>query len=97
MSNDSKNANRNENSASEKNQTNPLKDAAHKTEQQSQDAVRHQNDKSHHRGASDRKSGQQSEGGTNKDNSGMRQSGLGHATNDQKQPIAQGHKAAQSK
>jgi hypothetical protein len=64
MSNDSKNADANENSESGKNQTNRSKDAAHKTGQ-SQDAARHQNDKSHQHGATDRKSGQQSEGGTN--------------------------------
>jgi hypothetical protein len=97
MSNDSKNVNANENSESGKNQINRSKDAAHKTDQQSQDAVRHQNDKSHQHGATDRKSGQQSEGGTNKDNSGMRQSGSGHATNDQKQPTDKGHKGAQSR
>ena len=103
MSNDNKSANMSDRGGSGKNESTLGNDTAQKTGQRSQDAARHQQDASHHKNVkspqqvgADDKSGQQSQGGSQKDSVGTKQSGSGHVA-DQKQSSDQGHEGGHSK
>jgi general stress protein YciG len=100
MSNDNRNADMNDRGSSIKNDPNQRSVAAQKTGQQSQDASRHQQDATHHpidkspqQGGADKKSGQQLQGGSQKDNCDMKQSGSGNITHDQKHASEAGQKS----
>jgi hypothetical protein len=103
MSNDNKDGNVNGRGGSGKNDPNRGNDTT-QTGQQSQDAVRHQQEGSHHpkdkseqQGGSGNKIGQQSQGGSQKDSEGMKQRGSDHLANDQKQRRNEERKDGQSK
>jgi hypothetical protein len=104
MSNDSKNANMKEHGTTGKNDANRPDDTTQKTGQQSQDALRHQQDATHHKshkgpqqGAADNESGQQSQAGSQKQSGGMKQGGSTTNPGDHKPANGPGHKSTQSK
>lgn len=104
MSNDTKNANMNERSNSGKTDIQRGNEGGHKPSQQSQDASRHQQDAAHHEphkssqhGASDNKSGQQSQGALRKDTNDGKGSGSGKVAHDQMPASEASQKSGASK
>ncbi|MHB8477049.1 MAG: hypothetical protein ACYDBZ_12280 [Steroidobacteraceae bacterium] len=99
MSSASKNSNMNDRGSSEKNDTQRGNEGA-----QSQDASRHQQDAAHHQphkspkqGATDNKSGQQSQGASRKDTTDGKGSDSGKVSHDQKPVSEAGQKSGASK
>ena len=94
MSNEIKSGNVNEHGGSGKNDPNRNTDGS-KSGQQSQGSVPRTDKSATQQGGSDHKSGQQVQGGSQKDSGATKQSGPRHA--DDQQPSDQGHKGSHSK